>query len=403
MKRIVLAYSGGLDTSFCLAWLREELGAEVLAVTADTGGFTPERSEEIAARAMALGAESHIWLDLKDQVFDDFVSYIVKGNLLKGGVYPLCVAAERTAQARSIAQLALERGANGLAHGSTAAGNDQVRFDVLFRAIAPGLEIHAPVRDLGWTREREAAYLAERGLALPPGTKEYSVNESLWGVTIGGKETHDPWTEPPEAVYQLTRPLARTPDLPREIVLGFEKGIPVAIDGERLPGPELVGRLNALAGEHGVGRGIHVGETVLGIKGRIAFEAPAPLVLIQAHRELEKLVLTKWQAYWSAQVGLFYAQHLHEGSYLDPVMRDLEAFLDSLQERVTGEVRLALHKGNARVAGVRSPHSLFGRGARYGEETALWDGRDAAGFGKIAGISSRIAAERDRTSDPEGG
>ena len=294
-----------------------------------------------------------------------------------------------------MARVALERGAGAIAHGSTAAGNDQIRFDLVLGAVAPRLEILTPVRDLGWSRKEEAAYLEKHGFPVPAERKEFSINESLWGVTIGGGATHDAWAEPPESVYRLTRSVDAAPTAPREIVLGFEAGMPVSLDGERLAGPVLVESLNRVAGEHGVGRGIHLGETVLGIKGRIAFEAPAPVVLIEAHRELEKLVLTKWQSYWAAQAGLFYAQHLHEGHYYDPVMRDLEAFFDSCQRLVTGEVRVRLHKGAARVVGTRSPHSLLGRGTTYGEQTALWDGRDARGFGKVSGISSRLAAERD--------
>ena len=394
--KIVLAYSGGLDTSFAVHYCTFQQAHEIHAAVADTGAFSAEKIQEMESRAMALGAKSFTCLDIRQEVFDRFFAYVVKGNLLRGGVYPLCVAAERTAQAEAIASHALALGAEGIAHGSTAAGNDQIRFDLACAAMAPDLAILAPVRDLGWTRDQEADYLAQNSHPVDSTTSTYSVNESLWGVTIGGGETHDPWEIPPESVYQMTRPVDQTPSNSREICIGFQEGIPTSLDHEDLSGPTLIARLNDLAGEHGVGRGFHLGETVLGIKGRIAFEAPAPIVLIQAHRELEKLVLTQGQLDWLGRVSLDYGNRLHEGHYHAPVMRDLEALIDHAQRTVFGEVRVRLHRGLSQVLGVRSPKALLDPLARYGEETQMWNGRDAEGFGRISGISSRIASRRDQ-------
>jgi len=397
MEKLVLAFSGGLDTSFCVLWLREKTGAEIVTVCVDTGGFAPGEIEKVAARARALGVADHRTIDAKQAVYDRFVSYLVKGNCLRGGVYPMCVGAERVVQAEEVVRVATSIGAKGIGHGSTGAGNDQVRFDVAIRALAPELEIHAPVRDLNWSREQETAYLAERGVHVPPKTTAYSVNVGLFGTTIGGKETHDAWAVPPEEVYTMTVAPEAARDTAEEIVVSYEHGMPTALDGKAMGGVELLARLNERARPHGVGRGIHVGDTILGLKGRLAFEAPGPLIVVKAHRDLEKLVQTKWQAYWRDNVGSFYGSMLHEGLYYDPVMRDLEAFLDSVNERVSGDVRVRLFKGSYDVVGTRSPQSLFDRKvATYGEGTRAWTGADAAGFSKIYGIPSMLAALRDR-------
>lgn len=401
MNRIALAFSGGLDTSFAAAWLREELGAAVTTVTVDTGGVAADEADRIRARSRELGAERHVHVDARERVFDGFVTYLVKGNCLRGGVYPMAVGAERVAQAEAVANVAREIGATGICHGSTGAGNDGVRFDVAFRVLAPDLAIHAPIRDLAPSRDDEAAWLEERGIPVSRTVRRYSLNEGLWGITIGGGETHDSWAEPPEEVYRLTR---REPGLePEDVVLGFERGVPVSIDGERTEGVALVDALNRRAGRHGVGRGIHVGDTILGIKGRLAFEAPAAVVLVAAHRELEKLVLTGRQLALKAPLGDLWGSLLHEGLWFDPVMRDIEAFLDRSQELVTGEVRVRLSDGAFAVTGTRSPHSLLGRGgAAYGERGAGWTGAEAAGFARLYGLASALAA--GRTADPaEGG
>lgn len=401
MERLVLAFSGGLDTSFCAVWLRETTGAEVVTVCVDTGGFTPDELREVEERARSLGVRDHRTVDAKKAVYDRFVSYLIKGNGLRGGVYPMCVGAERVVQAEETVKAAHAVGARGVAHGSTGAGNDQVRFDVAIRALDPALEIHAPVRSLNWSREQETAYLRERGIDVPAKTVAYSVNVGLFGTTIGGRETHDPWTMPPEAAYTATvSPEAATAPA-EELVISFERGLPRALDGKAMDGVALLSALNARARPHGVGRGIHVGDTILGVKGRLAFEAPGPLVLVKAHRELEKLVETRWQAHWREMVGGFYGGLLHEGLYHDPVMRDLEAFLDSVNARVSGDVRVRLFRGSYDVVGARSPHSLFDQGvATYGEGAKSWTGDDAAGFAKIYGIPAMLAAARDRRAKP---
>jgi argininosuccinate synthase len=395
LRKIALAFSGGLDTSFCVVWLRERFpGAEVIAVTVDTGGFEPGELDRIARRAADLGASMHISIDARDAVYRDFVKFIVMGNVLRGGVYPLCVAAERVQQAIEVARVARELGCDAVSHGSTGAGNDQVRFDVALRTLLPGKEILTPIRDEHVSRTTSTEKLRAAGFAVEEKTRDFSINVSLWGTTIGGREIHDAWNWPPDEVWKLTR-APESCEAPVEIVLGFEQGEPVSLDGARLAGSDLIAKLNALAGARGVGRGVHLGDTILGIKGRIAFEAPAPIVLIRAHRELEKLVLTKWQQMWKEQVASFYGNQLHEGLYFDPVMRDMEAFLQSSQARVTGEVRVRLAGGTCEVRGVRSPRSLIASDiAKYGEGNSYWDGRDARGFSKLYGLQAAIAAWR---------
>jgi argininosuccinate synthase len=395
--RIVLAFSGGLDTSFCTVWLQEERGAEVVTVCVDTGGFEPGELAAIEARALALGAVEHRTVDARHEVADRYIAYLVKGQSLRGGVYPVSVAAERTAQTEAVVAVAREVGAGAVAHGSTGAGNDQVRFDVALAALAPELQILAPVRSLGWSRERAAAWLAERGHATDAGTVTYSKNSGLAGTTLGGAETHDAWTMPPASLYSLTADPDDAPDEGEEIVVGFEQGIARSLDGRALDGPALLTELNTRAGAHGVGRGIHVGDTILGVKGRIAFEAPGPVTLVLAHRELSKLVLSRRQSHWLRQLGGFWAESLHEGLFHDPALRDAEALLDSANRRMTGEVKLHLHKGRAEVVGVRSPHSLLAlQSTVYGEEAGAWAGEEAAGFATIHGNAVRLAGERAR-------
>ncbi len=387
---IVLAYSGGLDTTFCLVRLQRALNARVATVTVDTGGFTAEELREIESRALGLGAESHQTIDGKDELFDRFAVRLIQGNVLRGRVYPLSVAAERVLQAELVARTARTMGADALAHGSTGAGNDQVRFESVFQVLAPELPVHAPIRELGWSREKETAYLAECGVKIPAKTTAYSVNAGLWGTTVGGRETHDPWMEVPDEAFPS--PEAGDKPQPREITVSFEKGVPTALDGKKLPGVELVSALHTLGRSYGLGRGVHLGDTILGIKGRIGFEAPAPLILITAHQELEKLVLTRWQSFWKNHVAEFYGQLLHEGLYFDPVMRDIEAMIESSQAKVTGEARLRLKAGGFAVTGVRSPNSMMdAQAASYGETTSLWSGAEAAGFTKLHALPMSLA------------
>jgi argininosuccinate synthase len=385
---IVLAFSGGLDTSYCVPRLGEQ-GWAVHTVYVRTGGASDDERAAIRRQAEAVGAVAHHEVDARRLVFDRFVRFLIQGNVLRGEVYPLSVAAERTQQAISVIEVARAVGARAVAHGSTGAGNDQVRFDIAFRVLAPDLDIVTPIRDDGITRERAIAYLSERGLPVPAKAEAYSINRGLWGTTWGGGWTHDSWAGPPA---ELVDPPTDSP-VPREIVLGWERGVPVALDGLSLDGPDLVATLGALTEPYGIGRNIHLGETVLGIKGRIGFEAGPALVLVTAHRELEKLVLTKWQTFWKDQLGRFYGDRLHEGQYFDPALRDIEALLTSSQQRVTGETRVRLAPGRFLVTGTRSPYSLMDPAvATYGEVHHLWTGDEARAFSRVSAIPSLLAA-----------
>lgn len=389
---IVLAFSGGLDTSFCVPYLQETYDAPVHTVTVDTGGVTAEDRSDIEARAKTLGADTHHFVDGRVQLYSDHLTYLIKGNVLRGGVYPLCVGPERIVQARGVAEVANDVGASTVAHGSTGAGNDQVRFDVALQIVGEDLDVIAPIRSLGLSREESTAFLEERSFSVPDDTTDYSINRGLWGTTIGGKETLTSEQPLPEDAYPDTVPPQEAPDTPVELTMTFEDGLPVALDDKSLEGVELVETLSEIGGAHGIGRDIHVGDTILGIKGRIGFEAPAPQILITAHRELEKVVLSKWQQVQKEQLGSFYGRLLHEGQYFDPVMRDVEAFLDHSQDVVSGTVTVKLFKGTVRVQGVSSPHSMFDAStATYGEENALWDGRDAEGYTTLAAVPSLLS------------
>ncbi len=385
---LVLAFSGGLDTSYCAAKLAAD-GWTVHTVWVDTGGASDADRARIRAQALAVGAVRHHAVDGRAPVFDRFVRFLIQGNVLRGEVYPLSVAAERTQQAISLVAVAREVGAAAVAHGSTGAGNDQVRFDVALRVLAPDLRILTPIRDATLTRPQAIAWLEARGLPVPPQAGAYSVNAGLWGTTWGGGWTHDPWTGPPA---ELLDPPADAP-APAEIVIAWDLGLPTTLDGAPLAGPALVERLGALTQRYGIGRHTHTGETALGIKGRIGFEAGAALVLIHAHRELEKLVLTRWQTFWKDQLGRFYGDRLHEGQYFDPALRDIEALIASSQQRVTGETRVRLAPGRFQVTGVRSPFSMMDPAvATYGEEPRLWTGDEARAFARVAAIPSLLAA-----------
>ncbi len=398
---IVLAFSGGLDTSFCVPYLRETYGQPVYTVTVNTGGFDAEGLAEVEARSRELGATDHLTIDARTDLFDGLLSYLVKGNVLRGGVYPLCVGPERVTQARHVVEAAKKFGAKAIAHGSTGAGNDQVRFDVAVRILADGLDLKvlAPIRELALSRDASADFLEERGYAVNREKAAYSINRGLWGTTIGGKETHVTDGVLPDEAYPDTANPADAPDAPLRITIGFENGIPTSLDGEAMAPVALIEKLTTLGNAHGVGRGMHVGDTILGIKGRVGFEAPAAAVLIPAHRELEKIVLTRWQRYQKDHLADFYGMLLHEGQYFDPVMRDIEAFLDNAQDVVTGEADVTLFKGQATVTGCRSAFSMFDTGvASYGEENRLWDGRDAQGFTQIVGLQAYLAhrARKDK-------
>lgn len=418
---VVVAYSGGLDTSFIVARLAREEKARVIAVTVDTGGFTKDDLQRIEERAEELGAAKHITVDARAEVFETYVSYLIKGNVLRGGVYPLSVAAERYAQARHVALAAREEKAKVIYHGSTGAGNDQVRFDVSIRALFPEVEIRAPVRDEGLTREQERAWLEKNGLLEKASAKKdgatggakakYSINAGLWGTTAGGGELHDAWQGPSNDAFPLVAPPEDAASQGEELYVEFVNGFPKEVRGagaakgagaSPAKSVELVEKLNEIGRKHGIGRGIHLGDTVIGVKGRIAFEAPAAMILIAGHRELEKLVLTSWQRLLKDQLALTYGQLFHEGLYHEPAMRDMEAYFDKANEKVSGTVRVRLYRGNIEVLGVKSPHSLIDREvATYGEQAKMWDGRDAKGFAKILGVPSLLAARRDARNEKQ--
>jgi len=385
---IALAFSGGLDTSYCVPRLAEQ-GYAVHTVYVNTGGATAAECAAIRRQAEAVGAAGHHEVDARAAVFDRFVRFLVQGNVLRGEVYPLSVSAERTQQALSVIEIARRIGAKAVAHGSTGAGNDQVRFDVAFRVLAPDLAVVTPIRDEALTREQAIAYLEARHLPVPPKAGAYSINRGLWGTTWGGGWTHDTWAGPPA---ELVDPPADAP-LATDVILTWDQGVPVQLNGQALAGHDLVAELGALTEAHGIGRNIQVGETALGIKGRIGFEAGPALVLIAAHRELEKLVLTKWQTFWKDQLGRFYGDRLHEGHYFDPALRDIEALLTSSQQRVTGETRVRLAPGRFLVTGARSPYSMMDPAvATYGEENRLWTGDEARAFSRVSAIPEFLAA-----------
>lgn len=386
---VALAFSGGLDTSYCVPVLADQ-GWTVHTVFVNTGGTSAAERAAIAAQAAAVGAARHHEVDARAAVFQRFVRYLIQGNVLRGEVYPLSVSAERTQQALSVIEAAREIGATAVAHGSTGAGNDQIRFDVALRVLAPDLQILTPIRDGNVQRETSVAYLEARGLPVPAKATAYSINRGLWGTTYGGGWTHDTWAGPPAELFD---PPADAP-APQDLVIGWREGVPVSLNGEVLAGAELVDRLGELCERYGVGRAIHVGETALGIKGRIGFEAGSALVLIGAHRELEKLVLTKWQSYWKDTLAKFYGDRLHEGHYFDPSLRDIEALITSSQQRVTGETRVHLAAGRWAVTGARSPFSMMDRSiATYGEDNRLWTGDEAKAFARVSAIPELLAMQ----------
>jgi len=399
---IVLAYSGGLDTSFLVPWIAENQGRPVITVTVDTGGIDAAAAHTLAQRARALGAIEHHQIDARADYFEQVLRFLIMGNVRRGQLYPLCVGAERVMQAQTIARMARKLGTDLVAHGCTAAGNDQVRFEVALRTLAPDLKVLAPVRDRAFRREEELAYLQERKLPIPASGAKYSVNRGLWGVTIGGKETLTSAGTIPDEAWILTKNAFRQPRAAERHVLSFAKGRPAALDGKALAPVALIEALEALAAPFGIGRGIHLGDTIIGTKGRVAFEAPAAEVLLSAHRELEKLVLTARQQRIKELVAQPYGDLVHEGQLLDPVCRDIEALLVSSQERVTGEVHLLLQTGSLFIAGVESAFSLMAasRGV-YGEAAGEWSASDALGFSRIASLPG-VFYTRAGAGAPEG-
>jgi argininosuccinate synthase len=390
---IVLAYSGGLDTSFLVPWLKDNYARPIITVTVDTGGIDAAGARTLRERALALGAIEHHQIDARADYFEQVLRFLVMGNVRRGQLYPLCVGAERVMQAQTIALMARKLGTNSIAHGCTAAGNDQVRFEVALRTLAPELEVIAPVRDQAFKRQEELDYLQARKLPVPPFGAAYSINRGLWGVTIGGKETLTSEGSIPDHAWVLSKDAFSNPRAPARHSLHFEKGRPTGIDGKMMPAVDVVEQLELLAAPFGIGRGIHLGDTIIGTKGRVAFEAPAAETLLTAHRELEKLVLTPRQQRIKDSLAGPYGDWVHEGQLLDPVCRDIEALLLSSQERVTGKVNLLFRPGSLFVEGVESAHSLMAvsRGV-YGEAAGEWTPQDALGFSKIVSLTGMFHA-----------
>lgn len=387
-KKVVLAFSGGLDTSFCVKYLSEDCGYEVYTAIANTGGFSKEELASIEQRALALGAKRHATLDITQDYYEKSIKYMVFGNVLRNGTYPISVSSERIFQAMAIINFAKEVGAKYVAHGSTGAGNDQVRFDLTFQILAPEIEIITPTRDMTLTREYEIDYLKKHGYVADFKKLEYSINKGLWGTSIGGKETlHSEQTLPEEAY-----PTQMTAKENKQIKLEFVKGELAGINGKTFEDKvEAIQTLEEIVAPYALGRDMHIGDTIIGIKGRVGFEAGAPLLIIAAHKMLEKHTLTKWQQYWKDQLGTWYGMFLHEAQYLDPVMRNIEEFLTSSQENVTGTVIVDLKPYHYTLAGVESDFDLmktdFGE---YGEVNKAWTADDIKGFTKILANPMKI-------------
>lgn len=386
--KIVLGFSGGLDTSYCVKYLTEEKGYEVHSVIVNTGGFTEAELKSIEQHAYDLGVTSHTTVDAVKNYYDRIIKYLVFGNVLKNNTYPLSVSAERLIQALHIAEHVKKSGATAVAHGSTGAGNDQVRFDMIFHILIPGVQIITPIRDLKLSREEEIAYLKGKGVRMNFEKAAYSINKGLWGTSVGGRETLSSNGWLPEEAW----PTQVTESEERNVELGFERGELISVNGETFSHPsEAIKKLQSIAGPYGIGRDIHVGDTIIGIKGRVGFEAAAPMIILKAHHALEKHVLTKWQLNWKDQLALFYGNWLHEGQILDPVMRDIEAFFESAQQQVTGTVFVQLAPYRFYVTGIESPHDLMSsKFGKYGEMNSGWSGEDVRGFSKIFGNQTVI-------------
>jgi argininosuccinate synthase len=387
-KKVVLAFSGGLDTSYCVKYLGDEKGYEIHTITVNTGGFDAHEINEIESRAKSLGVASHKTVDETTNYYDKVIRYLIYGNVLKNNTYPLSVSAERMSQALAVANYAKEIKADAVAHGSTGAGNDQVRFDMILNILVPGIEIITPIRELRLSREEEIAFLKSKGVQMNFEKAMYSVNKGIWGTSVGGKETLKSLGMLPEEAWptQVTKHGTET------VQLSFEKGELKKVNDKSFAHPTAaIQYLQQLAGPYGIGREIHVGDTIIGIKGRVGFEAAAPMLVIKAHHALEKHVLTKWQLSWKDQLSQFYGNWLHEGQYLDPVMRDIEVFLTNSQQNVTGDVHVQLHPYRFQVIGIESSYDLMSsKFGKYGEMNLGWTGDDVKGFTKIFGNQTAI-------------
>ena len=387
MKKLVLAYSGGLDTSYCAKYLSQVEGYEVHAVSVNTGGFEKEEIASIGEKAIQLGASSYTSIDAVQTFYDKVVKYLIYGNVLKNNTYPLSVSAERIVQAIEIVNYAKKVGANYIAHGSTGAGNDQVRFDMIFQTLAPNIEIITPIRDLKLSRQTEIEFLKENGVDLPWEKAKYSINKGLWGTSVGGEETLSSHSGLPEDAY----PSQLEKEGSVDVKLTFEKGELISIDDKKDTHINNIEALEKLASAYAIGRDIHVGDTIIGIKGRVGFEAAAPLIIIKAHHLLEKHTLTKWQQHHKEQLGNWYGMLLHEGQYLDEVMRNFEVFLTDTQKNVSGDVFVTLHPYRFTLNGISSAHDLMNSSfASYGETNEGWTAQDAKGFIKITSNQGKI-------------
>ncbi len=387
-KKVLLAFSGGLDTSFAVKYLSEDLGYEVHTAIANTGGFSEEELKVIADKSKRLGAASHATLDITQDYYNKSIKYMVAGNVLRNGTYPISVSSERIFQAIATIEYAKKIGADAIAHGSTGAGNDQVRFDLTFQILAPEIEIITPTRDLTLTREYEIDYLKKHGYEADFKKLEYSINKGLWGTSIGGKETLHSDQALPEEAY----PSQVTATEPEKLTISFKEGEISAVNGKEYTDKvEAIREVERIGSRFGIGRDMHIGDTIIGIKGRVGFEAAGPILIIAAHKMLEKHTLTKWQQYWKDQVGTWYGMFLHEAQYLEPVMRDIEKMLESSQRNVTGTVELILRSYSYTLVGVDSPFDLmktdFGE---YGEVNKAWTADDVKGFTKILGNQMKI-------------
>ncbi|MGB1449743.1 MAG: argininosuccinate synthase [Flavobacteriaceae bacterium] len=386
MKKLVLAYSGGLDTSYCLTTLSQE-GYEVHAVSVNTGGFTPNEISQQEEKAYAMGASTYRSIDALQSFYDKIVKYLIFGNVLKNNTYPLSVSAERIVQAIEIIEYAKSIDAQYIAHGSTGAGNDQVRFDLIFQVLAPSIEIITPIRDQQLSREAEIDYLKSQGIDLSWEKAQYSINQGLWGTSVGGSETLTSHLSLPEKAY----PSQLIQQEPTKISLSFQAGELVALNGEKGDSIQLIQSLQELAKDYAIGRDTHVGDTIIGIKGRVGFEAAAPMIIIKAHHLLEKHTQSKWQQFQKEQMASFYGMQLHEGNYLDAVMRDIEAFFESSQQSVNGEVFVTLYPYRFELEGVDSPNDLMNASfGSYGEMNKAWTAEDAKGFIKISANAHKI-------------
>lgn len=380
-KTVVLAYSGGLDTSYCVKYLTEDKGYEVHSVLVDTGGFSDAELQEVEQRAYKMGVKQHTNVLATHDFYEQCIRYMIFGNTLRNNTYPLSVSAERVFQAKSIAEYAKQINADAVAHGSTGAGNDQVRFDMIFNIMIPGVEIITPIRDLQLSREQEIEYLKSKGVEMDWSKAQYSINQGIWGTSVGGKETLTSNQALPSDAY----PSQLQNDDEQIIILKFEKGELVGLDDESFESPvDAIQKLNSIASKYAIGRDIHVGDTIIGIKGRVGFEAAAPLIIIKAHHLLEKHVLTKWQQYWKEQLGSWYGMLVHEGQFLEPVLRNVEKFLEDTQQHVTGEAIVKLEPYRFTLQGISSNFDLMASEfGSYGEMNKGYTGEDVKGFSKM--------------------